>query len=345
MLLAASRLDELQTPVLSCDKTGIVQHANPAFARWLQVGQRRLLNQPLSALEMHDRRLTDVLSTFSAEMPPVKLRRVAFAMPGLPLTRFADVLIALSSEGFLIEAHPVDEFSTATSGETLSAAIAAAMKGLAHELRNPLAGIRGATQLLARRRDEQQDAELTRLIQSEVDRLTQMLDRLISPQSETPHGALNLHAILDRVLRLAETDAGWAVKITRDFDPSLPDIEGDADRLTQAVWNLVRNAIEAGSSQVILRTRAEHGVRIADIPHALSLRLDIVDDGKGVPDSLAEQVFLPLVTGRAEGSGLGLALAQQVAREHGGTVSYKSRPGHTVFTMTLPYPGTEVADE
>jgi two-component system nitrogen regulation sensor histidine kinase GlnL len=154
-----------------------------------------------------------------------------------------------------------------------------------------------------------------------------------------------MHAILDRVQRLAETDAGWAVKINRDFDPSLPDIEGDADRLTQAVWNLVRNAIEAGSSQVILRTRAEHGTRIADVQHALCLRLDIVDDGTGVPESLAEQVFLPLVTGRAEGSGLGLALAQQVAREHRGTVSYKSRPGHTVFTLTLPYAPSDGDDE
>ena len=340
-----AHIDALQTPVLCCDAAGIIQHANPAFARWLQVGQRRLLNQPVRALEMQDRRLTDTLVEFKAESPPVKLHRVAFAMPGLPLTRFADVLIAHTQDGFVVEAHPVDEFSTATSSEALSAAIAAAMKGLAHELRNPLAGIRGATQLLERRRDEVQDDTLLRLIQSEVDRLTHMLDRLISPHAETPHSALNMHAILDRVQRLAETDAGWAVKINRDFDPSLPDIEGDADRLTQAVWNLVRNAIEAGSSQVILRTRAEHGTRIADVQHALCLRLDIVDDGTGVPESLAEQVFLPLVTGRAEGSGLGLALAQQVAREHRGTVSYKSRPGHTVFTLTLPYAPSDGDDE
>ena len=339
-----AHVDDLQTPVVCCDTAGVILHANPAFARWLQVGQRRLQNQPVSALETQARRLADALASFQPEMPPVKLHRVAWAMPGLPLTRFADVLIAHTPDGFLIEAHPVDEFSTATSGEALSAAIAAAMKGLAHELRNPLAGIRGATQLLARKRDEAQHEEITRLIQSEVDRLTQMLDRLISPHAETPHTLLNFHAILDRVQRLAENDAGWAVKINRDFDPSLPDIEGDADRLTQAVWNLVRNAIEAGSARVILRTRAEHGVRIGDVPHALCFRLDIVDDGNGVPGSLAEQVFLPLVTGRAEGSGLGLALAQQVAREHGGTVSYKSRPGHTVFTLTLPYRDAGDAD-
>ena len=111
---------------------------------------------------------------------------------------------------------------------------------------------------------------------------------------------------------------------------------GDGDRLSQAAWNLVRNAIEAGATNITLRTRAEHGARIGAEQVALALRFDIVDDGPGVPPELAEQVFLPLVSGRADGSGLGLALAQQVAREHRGTVSYRSRPGHTVFTLLLP---------
>ena len=143
------------------------------------------------------------------------------------------------------------------------------------------------------------------------------------------------------MLRLAESDAGWAVKLVRDYDPSLPELDGDPDRLVQATWNLVRNAIEAGATIVTLRTRAEHGVRIADQVHPLALRLEIADDGRGVPEALAEQVFLPLVSGRAEGTGLGLALAQQVAREHRGSLAYRSRPGHTVFTLLLPLPMPE----
>ena len=127
--------------------------------------------------------------------------------------------------------------------------------------------------------------------------------------------------MLERVLRLAESDAGWAVRLLRDYDPSLPELNGDADRLVQAVWNLVRNAIEAGATHVTLRTRAEHGLRIGDELHPIALRLEIVDDGRGVPEALAEQLFLPLVSGRAEGSGLGLALAQQVAREHRGSLA------------------------
>jgi two-component system nitrogen regulation sensor histidine kinase GlnL len=108
--------------------------------------------------------------------------------------------------------------------------------------------------------------------------------------------------------------------------------------MTQAIWNLVRNAIQAGAASVTLRTRVEHGVRIHDHLHAMALRVEIIDDGKGVPEELAEHLFLPLVSGRAEGSGLGLALAQQVAREHRGSLTYRSRPGHTVFTLLLPQP-------
>ena len=208
--------------------------------------------------------------------------------------------------------------------------------------RNPLAGLKGAAQLLARRhRDDRESAELTALVESEVERLTALLDRLLSPQPTRPHEPLNIHAVLERVLRLAESEAGWAVKLVRDYDPSLPELPGDADRLTQAVWNLVRNAIEAGAAGVQLRTRAEYSVRIGDELHPLALRLDIADDGRGVPEDLAERLFLPLVSGRAEGSGLGLALAQQVAREHRGSLVYRSRPGHTVFTLLLPMAATE----
>jgi two-component system nitrogen regulation sensor histidine kinase GlnL len=196
--------------------------------------------------------------------------------------------------------------------------------------------VKGAAQLLGRRVGDDASRELVGLIDGEVGRLTALLDQLLSPAPPRAHSALNIHAVLERVLRLAESDAGWAVKLLRDYDPSLPEFEGDADRLTQALWNLVRNAIEAGAGSITLRTRAEHGLRIGDALHPVALRLEVVDDGHGVPEALAEQIFLPLVSGRAEGSGLGLALAQQVAREHRGSLAWRSRPGHTVFTLLLP---------
>ena len=278
----------------------------------------------------------DAATSGTPRQEQVRLRHVPIAFPG-SAPGFADLWLTRCDDGsWLLEAHPVDEFPGEDPVSALPSALAAALKGLAHELRNPLAGLKGAAQLLARRSDDAEARELTGLIDSEVGRLTQLLDRLLSPAPPQPHVPLNIHAVLERVLRLAENDAGWAVKLIRDYDPSLPELEGDADRLTQAVWNLVRNAIEAGATNVTLRTRAEHGLRIGSGQHAFVMRLEIIDDGHGVPEELAEQVFLPLVSGRAEGTGLGLALAQQVAREHRGSLAYRSRPGHTVFTLLLP---------
>jgi two-component system nitrogen regulation sensor histidine kinase GlnL len=325
----------LDTPVAWTDATGQLAGGNPAFARWLGVSARRLPGLPVAALEIDGDSLARALAQPLAQ--GVRLRRVALAFPGSDAPVFADLALApRDAGGWLLEAHPVAEFPGEDPAVALPSALAAALKGLAHELRNPLAGLKGAAQLLARRTDDPASRELTGLIEAEVGRLANLIDRLLVPAPPRPPEPLNIHAVLERVLRLAESDAGWAVRLVRDYDPSLPEFDGDADRLTQAVWNLVRNAIEAGAASVTLRTRAEHHLRIGEAPVPLALRLEIVDDGRGVPESLAERIFLPLVSGRAEGSGLGLALAQQVAREHRGSLAYRSRPGHTVFTLLLP---------
>jgi two-component system nitrogen regulation sensor histidine kinase GlnL len=333
--------DLLSTPLARIGAGGRVESVNLAFAQWLGVSAKRLPGLPLSSLEFEGDALDRATSRpEGASRPILRLQRLPMAFPGAA-PRFADVWLGRDDdEGWLLEAHPVEEFPGGDPVAALPIALSAALKGLAHELRNPLAGLKGAAQLLARRVDAGESAELVELIGSEVDRLAQLLDRMLEPAPPQPHAEVNIHAVLERVLRLAESDAGWAVKLVRDYDPSLPELQGDADRMMQAVWNLVRNAIQAGAGEVVLRTRAEHGVRIGDALHAMALRLEVVDDGRGVPESLAEQVFLPLVSGRADGTGLGLALSQQVAREHRGTLAYRSRPGHTVFTLLLPYPAT-----
>lgn len=329
-------VDLLTTPVAWSADDGRIVGCNAAFARWLGVGRRRLLGLPLAALGT-DAALGDALAREGGPGDaPLRLRRLSLRVADGE-ERFADAWLSRHGDGWLLEAHPVDEFP-GDDPSRLPSALSAALRGLAHELRNPLAGLKGAAQLLGRRIDPG-DAEaqaLAGLIDAETSRLAALLDRLLSPAPASPHAPLNIHAVLERVRRLAEADAGWAVRLVRDYDPSLPEPAGDADRLVQATWNLVRNAIEAGASQVILRTRIEHGARIDDTLHPLALRLEIVDDGRGVPDDLAERLFLPLVTGRADGTGLGLALAQQVAREHRGALGYRSRPGHTVFTLLLP---------
>ena len=333
----APDLDALTTPLAWAGADGTIAGGNQSFSRWLGVSARRLVGWPLAELDGGDGRLAAALSRIDADSAPLRIRRVRLQYPDAA-ERFADLWLTAMGEGWLLEAHPVDEFPGDDPALLLPAALSASLKGLAHELRNPLAGLKGAAQLLGRRIDDAESRELVALIDDEVARLGGLLDQLLVPSPPRPHAALTLPAVLERVLRLAENDAGWAVRLVRDYDPSLPEFAGDADRLVQAVWNLARNAIEAGAGTVTLRTRAEHGLRIGDVAHPIALRLEIVDDGHGVPDELAERVFLPLVSGRAEGSGLGLALAQQVAREHRGSLAYRSRPGHTVFTLLLPMP-------
>ena len=332
-VIADSALDDLATPLLRLDANGVVRDANAALAAWLGVGRRRLAGLHAAALERDGQQLAEALAHAGDGL--VRLRRVGLAFPGSEQLQFADVWLHADADGGWLELHPVDEFPGGDPADLLPSALSASLKGLAHELRNPLAGLKGAAQLLSRRVDAD-GRELTAIIESEVERLAALVDGLLNPAPPRAFEPLNIHAVLERVLRLAEADAGWAVKLVRDYDPSLPELEGDADRLVQAVWNLVRNAIDAGAGSVQLRTRAERGLRIGEDIHPLALRLEVADDGRGVPAELTEQVFLPLVSGRADGTGLGLALAQQVAREHRGALSYRSRPGHTVFTLLLP---------
>ena len=343
-------LHALATPVAAVDDGGLIVDCNAAFSSWLGVSTRRLQGLPLSGLDVESGRLADLLARLPDTGEALRVHRARLAYPG-GSEHFAELWLSRRAPGGCwMEAHPADEFPGADPVTALPAALSAALKGLAHEIRNPLAGLKGAAQLLGRRAgnrsDNADERELIELIGSEVDRLAALVERLMNPSPPRDFSLLNIHTVLERVRQLADAEAAWSVKLVRDYDPSLPELEGDADRLAQSLWNLVRNALESGASMVSLRTRAEHNVLIGDTPHRLAVRVEIADNGRGVPDDLAERIFLPLVSGRAEGSGLGLPLAQQVAREHGGSLAYRSRPGHTVFTLLLPVPlQDEVGDD
>jgi two-component system nitrogen regulation sensor histidine kinase GlnL len=343
-------LDSLATPVAWLDADGLLSGCNTAFASWLGVSARRLLGLQLDALDVENGRLRALIGRLPDQGEPLRVHRARLAFPG-GSEHFAELWLSLDETGLLrLEAHPTDEFPGQDPATALPAALTAALKGLAHEIRNPLAGLKGAAQLLGRRANQRSDnedeRELIALIGSEVDRLAALVERLMNPAPPNELRPLNIHTVLEQVRQLADAEAAWSVKLVRDYDPSLPEIEGDADRLAQSLWNLVRNALESGASTVSLRTRAEYNVLIGDTPHRLAVRAEIADNGRGVPEDLAERIFLPLVSGRAEGTGLGLPLAQQVAREHGGSLSYRSRPGHTVFTLLIPVPlQEEIGDD
>ena len=209
---------------------------------------------------------------------------------------------------------------------------------LAHEIRNPLAGLRGAAQLLGRDEPDAARRELAGIICNEADRLERLVDELLGPSRPSRLQPGSVHRPVDRLYELLRAEGGDSVRVERDYDPSLPPVELDPDQLLRALLNLGRNALQAGASQVVLRTRAVHGHTWEGRQHRLAVAVEVADDGSGVPAELADSLFFPLVTGREEGSGLGLAIAQEIADRHGGRIEFDSEPGRTVFRLLLPVP-------
>jgi two-component system nitrogen regulation sensor histidine kinase GlnL len=250
----------------------------------------------------------------------------------LPLAdgrRVDAALQPLTRGGMLLEMHVLADVAATDSP------VSASLRGFAHEVKNPLAGLRGAAQLLQRRVDEAELKTLAGMVIAEADRLALLADRLLRRSGAPAREPLNIHAVLERVIALLEAEPS-PLRVRQDYDPSLPDLRGDADRLQQLLLNLARNAREAGARTLVLRTRAEHGVRVGERVLRTALRLDVVDDGSGVPPALRDTLFEPLVSGRADGTGLGLALAREIAHEHGGELRHAGAPGATTFTLLLP---------
>jgi len=292
--LISPDLDSLSTPIAWFDGEAQLVGCNPAFASWLGVSARRLLGLPIATLDSEAGRLQPLLGRLPESGEAMRVHRARMAFPG-GSEHFAELWLTRIHEfGYCVEAHPADEFPGEDPATALPAALSAALKGLAHEIRNPLAGMKGAAQLLGRRVDGEDARELVGLIGDEVDRLAALVDRLMNPAPPRAFAPTNIHSVLERVRQLADAQAGWAIKLVRDYDPSLPEFDGDADRLTQALWNLLRNALESGASQVQLRTRAEHQVLIGDAVHRLAVRVEIADDGRGVPEDLTDVAFLAI---------------------------------------------------
>jgi len=212
------------------------------------------------------------------------------------------------------------------------------LRGLAHEIKNPLGGLRGAAQLLD---GELLDAELreyTRIIIDESDRLQSLVDRMLAPNKPALKCLLNIHKVLERVRQLVQVEVASTVKLIRDYDPSIPLVYGDSDQLIQAILNVVRNAAQAVMShgEIIIRTRVSRQVTLNNKRHPLAAKIDVIDNGPGINPELLNQIFYPMVTGRAEGTGLGLSIAQTLISQHGGLIECASNPGNTIFSVFLP---------
>lgn len=216
-------------------------------------------------------------------------------------------------------------------------AIQELIRGLAHEVKNPLGGLRGAAQLLRTELDRSELEDYTAVIIREADRLQELVDALLGPTQPARSEPVNLHEVLEHVRALVEAE-GEGTPVERDYDPSIPQVRADSNHLVQALLNLVRNARQAAGPEgsVIVRTRSQRQFTIGDRFHRLVARVDVIDDGPGIPPDQQERIFYPMVTTRATGTGLGLPLAQNLVSRHGGLVECASEPGHTVFTVWLP---------
>ncbi|MBI2291700.1 MAG: PAS domain-containing sensor histidine kinase, partial [Betaproteobacteria bacterium] len=219
------------------------------------------------------------------------------------------------------------------------------IRNLAHEIKNPLGGIRGAAQLLERELERPNLHEYTQVIMKEADRLQLLMDRLLTPHRLPQNAPLNIHEVLERVRSLILAEYPQGITIRRDYDTSLPLLEGDREQLIQVVLNIVRNAAQAmhGNGQITLKTRVVRQATLARRRYRHALELQISDTGPGIAEDLRERIFYPLVSGREGGSGLGLTLAQTFVTQHHGTITFESQPGNTTFTLLLPIDFSEHA--
>jgi two-component system nitrogen regulation sensor histidine kinase GlnL len=234
----------------------------------------------------------------------------------------------------ITQRHQLDRESTLLAQHGVTRRM---LRQLAHEIRNPLGGLRGAAQLLERELADPALHEFTQIIIGEADRLATLMNNLLGPGQQPNKQLINIHELLERVATIVESE--WpAQTVQRDYDPSLPDLLADRNQLTQALLNLLRNSAQAtdGKGRIILRTRVLTNQILSKQNFKLVALLEIEDNGPGVPQDIADTLFYPLVSGREDGTGLGLPLAQDLVNRHGGLIEYESEPGCTVFRVHLP---------
>jgi len=345
-LAAFSGLDLLASAVLLLDDGLIVRYINPAGENLLAVSLRSVTGKPLGALCTCSATLQEALdnaleNSWGYTGQNVEVKRGDGEMLHLNCTVTPLRPDLAAGVRLLLELQPIEHQLAATREERLieqQKASRELIRNLAHEIKNPLGGIRGAAQLLEHELANPSLKEYTQVIIKEADRLQDLMQRLLTPHRTMLPTTVNIHEILERVRSLLTAEFPGSLAVRRDYDTSLPEMIGDREQLIQAVLNIARNAAQAmgGEGEIVLRTRVLRQVTLAKKRYRLALELKVIDNGPGIPDSVRERMFYPLVSGREGGSGLGLTIAQNFVQHHHGTVDCTSRPGQTVFTIRLP---------
>ncbi|MGE0357034.1 MAG: nitrogen regulation protein NR(II) [Burkholderiales bacterium] len=335
-------LELLATAVLVLDDRLHVTYANPAAETLLAHGRKHLIGTPLSKVLPGNDAFLARLAQAVAEDSGFNENELSLELAGQPaMVHCVAVPVEEGEARLLIELRELDQqLRIAREAKLLEQQQAnrELIRNLAHEIKNPLGGIRGAAQLLERELPEADLKEFTQVIVKEADRLQALMNRMLTPHRLPQIEMLNVHEVTERVRTLLLAEFPGGLHIRRDYDPSLPDLPGDKESLLQAILNVARNAAQAmaGRGEIRFRTRIARQVTIARTRHRLAVCLEIEDDGPGVPADLAGKIFYPLVSGREGGTGLGLSLAQSYVHQHHGLIEFESVPGRTCFTILLP---------
>lgn len=343
-------LDLLSSAVLLLDDQLLICHINPAAENLFAISQGQLLQHPIEQLLGNSIELTEALqnalhNNWSYTSYDITVKRLSDDALHIDCTVTP---VEAGHSRLLLEFRPIDQQLKVAREERLleqQQASRELIRNLAHEIKNPLGGIRGAAQLLEHEFSSLANApqlrEYTQVIIDEADRLQDLMQRLLSSHRTMHPTQINVHEILERVGLLIQAEFK-DLKVHRDYDTSLPELMGDREQLIQAILNITRNAAQAvqeahiQEGEITLRTRAVRQVTLAKRRYRLALEIKIIDNGPGIPDSIRERIFYPLVSGREHGSGLGLTLAQSFIQQHHGSIEAESRPGYTCFRLILP---------
>jgi len=356
-------LDSLSTAVILLNDQLKICYLNPAAENLLAISASRLQGMQISQLfdnaDSCVSSLQEALNTnhtFTQRQAPLTLLDhdpITVDLTATPLQSGAAKLL-------LVEMQPMDRLMRINREEALISTHDTTrnlVRGLAHEIKNPLGGIRGAAQLLSEDLNNQPELrEFTDIISAETDRLCKLVDRLLGPNTMPKFAPVNIHEVLEHVAALAESETRGSIVIERNYDPSIPEFYGDRGQLIQAILNIVRNAIQAllvkdkieGEAHqkqftptIWLKTRIKRHFTIGKTHHRVVCCIDIVDNGPGIPEEIIDRVFFPMISGRVDGSGLGLPIAQSAVHLHHGLIECKNKDGETRFSMYLPLEQTE----
>ena len=344
-------LDQLKTAVLLLDSNLTLQFLNLAAEQLLEVSGRKAIGLTLGQLFIAaDTDIAEIDSALSDNTSFTKREATLMLSHGKKIEIDFTVNTFDDAQGrqALIEIHSLEHAYRINREESLNSAHLTTrelVRGLAHEIKNPLGGIRGAAQLLADELPNKELGDYTNVIIEEADRLHKLVDRLIGARHPLEFSETNIHEVLERVRNLAEADPASAkITIQTDYDPSIPMIPADGEHLIQAMLNLVRNAMQSinnakepvENGEILLRTRVIRNATIGEQFHRLAVKVDIADNGPGVPPHMLSTIFYPMISGRADGTGLGLPITHSIISQHKGLIECKSKAGETIFSVVLP---------